>query len=58
MADSKQPKKPLTDEQLAAKYDNGGVVDFDAALMKMKEADSKTSKNKARNPPNKMPMNR
>lgn len=42
----KPVKKPLTDAELAAKYDNGTSVDFDAALRKMGNAPSPTGKKK------------
>ncbi len=44
----KEVKKPLTDAQLVAKYDNGKPVQFDEALKKMAKGSSPTAKNKGR----------
>ena len=39
---------PLTDKQLAAKYDNGKPVDFEKAIDKMVKGSSDTAKKKGR----------
>ncbi len=48
MKEKKPAPQPLTDKQLAAKYDNGKPVDFEKAIDKMVKGSSKTAKTKGR----------